>query len=42
VIFSFTIISLYYFLWSVKNIRQEAPEEATASLKMRRNQIRFL
>jgi len=42
VIFSFTIISLYYFLWGVKNIRQEAPEEATASLKMRRNQIRFL
>jgi len=42
IISAYTIISLYYFIWGVKNIRQEAPEEAAAALKMRRNRIRFL
>ncbi|TGE35047.1 amino acid permease [Desulfosporosinus fructosivorans] len=36
-----SIISLYYFIFGVKNIRQEAPEEAAAASKIRRNRIRF-
>lgn len=42
IVFSLTIISIYYFKWGAKSIRQEAPEEAAAALKMRRNRIRFL
>lgn len=42
VVFSLTIMMIYYLIWGVKNIRQEAPEEAAAALKMRRNRIRFL
>ena len=40
--FPVAVISLYYFVWGVKRIRQEAPEEAAAALQMRRNRIRFL
>ena len=36
------LISLNYIIWGVKSIRHEAPEEAAAALKMRRNRIRFL
>ncbi len=42
IVFILTIFSLNYFIWGVKNIRHEAPEEAAAALKMRRNRIRFL
>lgn len=42
IVSSLTVIGLYYFMWGVKSIRQEAPEEAAAALKMRRNRIRFL
>ncbi|MCO5387347.1 MAG: APC family permease [Desulfosporosinus sp.] len=42
IVLSLTITSLYYFIWGVRNIHQDAPEEAAAALKMRRNRIRFL
>ncbi|GAB6155033.1 ethanolamine permease [Desulfosporosinus burensis] len=42
IVFALIIINFYYFKWSLKSIRQEAPEEAAAALKMRRNRIRFL
>lgn len=42
IIFALILVNLYYFIWGVKSIRQDAPEEAAAALKMRRNRIRFL
>jgi len=42
IVFALIILNFYYFKWSLKSIRQEAPEEAAAALKMRRNRIRFL
>lgn len=41
-ILMFFVSILYYKLWVVKNIRQDAPEEAASALKDRRNKIRFL
>lgn len=42
IVLSLILTYFYYCKWGSKSIRQEAPEESAATLKMRRDLIRFL